>query len=56
MYITNWLYELPVPPPQQLLNELTMLDLSGCLLKLLHDHIIEFLHVKHTIHKGPYPT
>lgn len=53
--LITWLYDLPVPPQQQLLNEL-MLDLSGRLLEPLHDRIIEFLHVEHTVHKGPRPT
>ena len=46
-YHTCWLSNLPVPPPQQLLDEL-MLVLSSCL-KPLHDCIIELVHVEHAV-------
>ena len=54
-YHASRVYDLPVPPQQELSNEL-MLILSGGLLKPLHNDIIKVVAVEHAVDKSPRST
>ena len=54
-YHASRVCDLPVPPQQELSNELTLI-LSGGLLKPLHNDIIKVVAVEHAVDKSPRST